>query len=57
MISPVARMASAAFVKPYSTSKVAPTASSTRNDAAPNAVFATRSSDHLRKLRGVKRSA
>ena len=57
MMSPVARIAQKALTKPYSTSSVAPTASSTRNDAAPNAVLATRSSDHLRKLRGVKRSA
>jgi hypothetical protein len=57
MISPVTTMAQNALTKPYSTSSVAPTASSTRKDAAPNAVFATRSSDHLRKLCGVKRSA
>ena len=36
---------------------VAPTASRIRNDAAPKAVLATRHSLHLRKARGVKRSA
>jgi len=57
MISPVARMASAAFTKPCCTSSVAPTASRIRNEAAPKAVLATRHSLHLRKVRGVKRSA
>ena len=57
MISPVARIASAALVKPYCTSKVAPTASRIRKEAAPNAVLATRAGLHWRKLRGVKRSA
>ena len=57
MISPVARIAQKVLMKPASTSMVAPTASSTRNEAAPKAVLATRISDHLRKLRGVKRSA
>ena len=46
MISPVARIAQKALMKPYCTSSVAPTASSTRNEAAPNAVLATRHSDH-----------
>jgi hypothetical protein len=57
MISPVARIASAALAKPYCTSRVAPTASRIRNDAAPKAVLATRQGLHLRKVRGVKRSA
>ena len=57
MISPVARIAKKVFTKPLLTSIVAPTASSTRKDAAPKAVFATRSSDHLRKLCGVNRNA
>ena len=56
-MSPVARMAQNAFMKPYCTSSVAPTASSTRKDAAPKAVLATRHSDHLRNECGVKRSA
>jgi hypothetical protein len=46
-------MAQNALTKPYCTSSVAPTASSTRNDAAPNAVLATRSSDHFRNDCGV----
>ena len=50
-------MAQKAFMKPPLTSMVAPTASSTRKDEAPKAVLATRISDHLRKLRGVKRKA
>ena len=54
---PVTMMAQKAFMKPYFTSSVAPTASRIRNDAAPKAVFATRHSDHLRKRCGVKRSA
>jgi hypothetical protein len=57
MISPVATIAQKALVKPYFTSSVAPTASRIRNEAAPNAVLATRNSDHLRKRCGVKRSA
>ena len=57
IISPVANMAQNALVKPYFTSSVAPTASRIKNDAAPNAVLATRHSDHLRKRCGVKRSA
>ena len=57
MINPVARMAQNALAKPYCTSSVAPTASRIRKDAAPNAVLATRHSDHLRKRCGVKRSA
>ena len=57
MISPVARIAQKVLMKPLLTSIVAPTASSTRNDAAPKAVLATRISDHLRKLCGVKRKA
>ena len=44
-------------MKPLLTSMVAPTASSTMNDDAPKAVLATRISDHLRKLCGVKRKA
>jgi hypothetical protein len=40
-------------MKPYCTSKVAPTASRMRKDAAPNAVLATRHSLHLRKRCGV----
>ena len=39
--------------KPYCTSSVAPTASRIRNEAAPNAVLATRHSDHFRKRCGV----
>jgi hypothetical protein len=35
----------------------APIASSSRNEIAPNAVLATRNSDHLRAERAVKRSA
>ena len=57
MISPVAKIAQNALVKPYLTSKVAPTASKIKNAAAPKAVLATRHSDHLRKRCGVKRSA
>ena len=57
MIRPVAKIAQKALMKPACTIIVAPTASSTRKDAAPKAVLATRISDHLRKLRGVKRSA
>ena len=53
MMMPVATMAQKALVNPYFTSNVAPTASSTRNDAAPNAVLATRHSDHLRNRCGV----
>ena len=53
MMSPVATMAQKALMKPYCTSSVAPTASRMRNEAAPNAVFATRHSDHLRKRCGV----
>jgi hypothetical protein len=50
-------MAQKALTNPYCTNKVAPTASSTRKEAAPNAVLATRHSDHLRKRCGAKRSA
>ena len=53
MISPVARMAQNALAKPYCTSSVAPTASRIKNEAAPNAVLATRHSDHWRKRWGV----
>jgi hypothetical protein len=53
MMSPVVRMAQKALMKPYCTSSVAPTASRIRKDAAPNAVLATRHSDHLRKRCGV----
>ncbi len=52
-MSPVATIAQNALAKPYCTSSVAPTASSTRNEAAPKAVLATRHSDHLRKRCGV----
>ena len=57
MIKPVARIAQKALAKPYCTSSVAPTASSTRKEAAQKAVLATRHSDHLRKRCGAKRSA
>ena len=57
MPGPVSSISNTAISRAYSTSKVLPTASSTRNDAASNAVFATRSADHLRNERGVKRSA
>ena len=53
MIRPVARMAQKAFMKPYCTSSVAPTASRIRKDAAPKAVLATRKVDHLRNRCGV----
>ncbi|EWS62590.1 hypothetical protein Y695_04179 [Hydrogenophaga sp. T4] len=53
MISTVTRMAQNALTKPYCTSSVAPTASRIRNEAAPNAVLATRHSLHLRKRCGV----
>ncbi|CAM3903590.1 hypothetical protein ACAN107058_19410 [Paracidovorax anthurii] len=53
MMSPVATMAQKALAQPYCTSSVAPTASSTRNEAAPNAVLATRNGDQRRKRRGV----
>ena len=41
MISPVARIAQKALVKPYFTSSVAPTASRIKNDAAPKAALET----------------
>jgi hypothetical protein len=53
MISPVARMAQNALANPYCTSRVAPTASRIRNEAAPNAVLATRKVDHLRNRCGA----
>ena len=52
-MSPVQRIAQKALMKPYCTSRVAPTASRIRKDAAPKAVLATRHSDHLRKRCGV----
>jgi hypothetical protein len=57
MISPVATIAQKALINPYCTSKVAPTASRIRKEAAPKAVLATRHSDQRRKRCGVKRSA
>src|SRR6218665_2912853 len=57
MISPVATIAQKALMNPYCTSSVAPTASRIRNEAAPNAVLATRHSDQRRKRCGVERSA
>ena len=46
-------MASAALTKPCSSKSVAPTASSTKNDDAPNAVLATNQADMRRVRCGV----